>query len=344
MQKDTIHDERQVNPLIDTHGRRIRYVRVSITDRCNLRCSYCMPPSGVEWIPHERIMRYEDYLRIIRICSSRGVDKVRITGGEPLVRKGIKDFIQSIGKMEGIRDLSLTTNGLLLSEMAHDLKTAGLCRLNISLDTLNKDKFVHITGVDAFDRVIAGIQAAVNAGFPPMKINVVAIRGFNDDEIPAFAGLTKNYDVEIRFIELMPMGCATRYGDCEIIGSPEIRRIIEERYGLLEEVKYDHGPARVYRIKGGQGRIGLIGALSEHAFCSRCNRIRITANGHLRACLFSEREIDLLTPMREGISDKELEVLIEQGVKSKNLNHGMCSGSSPASRQGCPTLMNILGG
>lgn len=333
-----------MKPLIDTHGRHIRYVRISVTDRCNLRCSYCMPPLGVEWIPHDRIMRYEEYLRIVRICSTRGVEKVRITGGEPLVRKGIKDLIQSIGQIEGIRDLSLTTNGVLLSSMAHDLKAAGLNRLNISLDTLDKDKFIHITRVDAFDRVIAGIQSAVDVGFSPVKINVVAIRGFNDDEVPAFAGLTKRYDVEVRFIELMPMGCATRYGDCEIIASPEIRNIIEERYGPLEDVKYDHGPARVYRIKGALGRVGLIGAMSEQAFCSRCNRIRITANGHLRPCLFSEKEIDLLTPMRNGISDQELEILIEQGVRSKKLNHGLCSGSSPASHQGCPTLMNTLGG
>jgi cyclic pyranopterin phosphate synthase len=344
MGKNLTEKERSMKPLIDTHGRRIRYVRVSITDRCNLRCSYCMPPSGIEWIPHEQIMRYEEYLRIVRVCSLRGVDKVRVTGGEPLVRKGVTDFIQSVGEIEGIRDLSLTTNGLLLSSMARDLKTAGLNRLNISLDTLDRDKFIHITGVDAFDRVIAGIQAAVDAKFQPVKINVVALRGFNDDEIPSFAGLTSLYDVEVRFIELMPMGCATRYGDGEVIASPEIRSIIEERYGQLEEVKYDHGPARVYRIRGAQGRIGLIGAMSEQSFCSRCNRIRITANGYLRPCLFSEREIDLLTPMRNGISDSELETLIEQGVKSKKLNHGFCSGSSSASRQGCPTLMNTVGG
>jgi cyclic pyranopterin phosphate synthase len=344
MHEDLHHDASSVRPLIDTHGRHIRYVRVSITDRCNLRCRYCMPPSGVEWIPHDRIMRYEEYLRMIRICSSRGVDKVRITGGEPLVRRGIKEFIENIREIEGVKDLSLTTNGVLLSSMAHDLKAAGLSRLNISLDTLNKDKFIHITGVDAFDRVIAGIQSAVDAGFQPVKINVVAIRGFNDDEIPSFAGLTRRYDVEVRFIELMPMGCATRYGDCEVIASPEIRRMIAEKYGPLEDVRYDHGPARVYRIKGAPGRIGLIGAMSEQSFCGRCNRIRITANGHLRPCLFSEREIDLLTPMRNGISDEELEFLIEQGVKSKKLNHGLCSGSSPASRHGCPTLMNTVGG
>ncbi len=333
-----------MKPLIDAHGRQIRYVRISVTDRCNLRCKYCMPASGVEWIPHERIMRYEELLRIARICSSRGVEKVRITGGEPLLRKGITDFIRCIRKMEGIQDLSLTTNGVLLSSMAHELQNAGLHRLNISLDTLDREKFIRITGVDAFERVVAGIKKAVDLGFSPIKINAVAIRGINDDEIPSFADLTLRDDVEIRFIELMPMGCATRYGDHDIIGSSEIRGMIEERFGALESIEYNHGPARVFRIKGAKGMIGIIGAMSEHTFCSRCNRIRITANGHLRPCLFSEKDIDLLTPMRQGIPDSELEAMIEEGVRMKKLNHGLCAGKSATPGQGCKTMMNTLGG
>lgn len=333
-----------MKPLIDAHGRQIRYLRVSVTDRCNLRCKYCMPSSGVEWIPHEQIMRYEELLRIVRICTSRGVEKVRITGGEPLLRKGITGFIGCIREMEGIRDLSLTTNGVQLSSMACELKNAGLHRLNISLDTLDREKFIRITGVDAFEKVVSGIKKSVDLGFSPVKINAVAIRGINDDEIPSFADLTMRYDVEIRFIELMPMGCATRYGDHEIIGSSEIRGKIEERFGALESIEYSQGPARVFRIKGAKGRIGLIGAMSEHTFCSRCNRIRVTANGHLRPCLFSEKDIDLLTPMRQGISDTELEVMIEEGVRMKKLNHGLCAGKPEALRQGCKTMMNTLGG
>lgn len=333
-----------MKPLFDLHGRQIRYLRISITDRCNLRCKYCMPASGIEWTPHERIMRYEELLRIVRVCTSRGVEKVRITGGEPLVRKGVTDFIHNIRQIGGIKDLSLTTNGVLLSSMARELKEAGLNRLNISLDTLDREKFVHIAGVNAFDQVIAGIRAASDTGFYPIKINVVAIRGVNHDEIPAFAELTMRYDAEVRFIELMPMGCASRYGDYEVIGSEEIKGIIEGKLGTLESIEYRHGPARVFRIKGAKGLIGIIGAISEHAFCSRCNRIRITATGHLRPCLFSEKDIDLLTPMRQGISDQELEELIEEGVKLKRLNHGLCTGTHPVSHQGCKSMMNTLGG
>ncbi len=333
-----------MKPLIDTHGRQIGYVRVSITDRCNLRCRYCMPETGVSWLPHDCVMRYEEYLRILDICISRGVDKVRITGGEPLVRKGVVDFIRSIAQIEGIRDLTLTTNAMQLKSMANDLKKAGLNRINISLDTLKREKFTHITRVDAFDQVMGGIRAAVDAGFSPIKINVVAIRGFNDDEIPAVADLTRRYDVEIRFIELMPMGCANRYGECDVIHAMEIKDIIEARFGRLEEVEYNHGPARVFRIQGAKGRIGLIGAVSESSFCGRCNRIRITANGKLRPCLFSNQEIDLISPMRAGISDAELEALIEEGVRMKNLNHGLCTGTHSSPAQGCKTMMNILGG
>lgn len=333
-----------MTPLFDTHGRRIRYVRISITDRCTLRCRYCMPSSGVEWIPHENIMRYEEYLRILNICAARGVEKVRVTGGEPLLRKGLTEFIHNISLLGGIRDLSLTTNGVLLASMAGDLKKAGLNRLNISLDTLDKEKFTHITGVNAFDQVIAGIRAAADEGFSPIKINVVAIRGFNDDEIPAFAGLAVKYDAEVRFIELMPMGCAARFGSCEIMGAPEIRDIIQAKFGPLEEIEYGSGPARVYGIPGAKGRIGLIGALSEHNFCGKCNRIRITASGRLRSCLFSDQEIDLLGPMRQGIDDSELEALIEIGVKMKGLKHGLCAGNPPETGPHCMTMMNTLGG
>ncbi|MFY9398692.1 MAG: GTP 3',8-cyclase MoaA [Desulfomonilia bacterium] len=333
-----------MKPLIDTHQRVIRYVRISLTDRCNLRCRYCMPPTGVEWIPHENIMRYEEFLRILRICVSRGVDKVRLTGGEPLLRKNLIPFIHSISELGGIKDISLTTNGAMLSSMARDLKEAGLNRLNISLDTLNRKKFAYITRVDAFDRVIQGIQSAFEAGLKPVKLNVVAIRGFNDDEIPEFAKMTLDSPVEVRFIELMPMGCAARYGECELISAPEIRNVIEERFGTMERLEYKNGPAQVYRIGGAQGTIGLIGALSEHAFCGRCNRIRITASGFIRPCLFSEEELDLITPMRRGISDEELEALIEEGVRMKRISHGLCAGTSLASGQGCPSLMSALGG
>ena len=224
------------------------------------------------------------------------------------------------------------------------MKRAGLDRVNISLDTLNKEKFSFITRVNAYDKTTEGITAALKYGFSPVKINVVAIRGFNDDEIPAFADLTLNSPIEVRFIELMPMGCAAKYGDQEVISSPEIRQIIEDHYGELEPLEYTHGPAKVFRIKGAKGKIGLIGAMSECSFCSTCNRIRITADGHLRPCLFSDDQLDLLTPMRRGINDASLEALIEEGVRMKQRSHGMCIGKSALPDQGCETLMSTIGG
>ncbi len=333
-----------MKPLIDLHERTIKYLRISVTDRCNFRCRYCMPEGGIDWLCHEKVMRYEEFLRILKVCIPRGVEKVRITGGEPLVRKGLTAFIESAKRIEGLRELSLTTNGVMLSSMAPGLKRAGLDRVNISLDTLDKEKFSFITRVNAYDKTMEGIKAALEHGFSPVKINVVAIRGFNDDEIPAFADLTRNNPIEVRFIELMPMGCAAKYGDHEVISSPEIIRIIEDHYGEMEPVEYLHGPAEVFRIKGAQGKIGLISAMSETSFCSTCNRIRITADGHLRPCLFSDEQLDLLTPMRKGISDKDLEALIEEGVRMKQRSHGMCIGKYALPDQGCETLMSSIGG
>lgn len=315
-----------MRPLIDLYGRCIRYLRISVTDRCNLRCSYCMPLGGVQWVPHDKVLTYEEMLRIIRICIARGVEKIRITGGEPLLRKGIVEFIAQVKAIDGLKDLTLTTNGILLESMAHSLKKAGLKRVNVSLDTLDREKFSQITRVDAFDEVIRGICAAQEHGLRPLKINVVAIRGFNDGEIVDFAKLTRTLPVEVRFIELMPIGCITKYPEHENISSEEIKKTIEDEFGPLEQMKRGLGPAWIYRIPGAQGSIGLIGALSERDFCGSCNRIRITAIGQLRPCLFSENQIDLLGPMRSGISDDELEGLIEKGVRSKPPGHGVCKG------------------
>lgn len=317
-------------PLIDLHGRRIRYVRISITDRCNLRCRYCMPLGGVQWVPHDEVLTYEEMLRILRICIRRGVEKVRITGGEPLLRKGIVDFVAQVKAIDGLKDLTLTTNGILLESMARPLKEAGLRRVNVSLDTLDKAKFAHITRVDAFDEVIRGICAAQEHGLSPVKINVVAIRGFNDGEIVDFAKLTRTLPVEVRFIELMPVGCITKYPEHENISAEEIKETIERRFGPLDQMKRGLGPAWMYRMPGAQGSIGLIGALSERDFCGSCNRIRITATGQLRPCLFSEDQVDLLGSMRSGISDEGLERLIEEGVRRKPPGHGVCKGMDMA--------------
>lgn len=325
-----------MNTLTDAHGRRIRYLRISVTDRCNLRCRYCMPENGVDWLPHESIMRYEEYLRLIRVAARLGVDKVRLTGGEPLVRKDFLGFVQSVSRIEGIADLSLTTNAVLLRTMAAALRANGIGRVNISLDTLDRRKFAYITRTDAFERVVSGIQAAKEQGLR-IKINVVAIRGFNDDEILDFARLTIDEPVEVRFIELMPMGCASRFDPSKTIKAFEIRRCIEQGIGRLDTVVSGLGPASVYRIPGASGMLGFIEPLSERFFCARCNRIRISASGHLRPCLFSREQLDLLGPLRQGVDDDRLEELLRAGVALKPL-------SGLNIDQGCETLMSTIGG
>jgi len=301
----------------DSYGRRIRYIRLSVTDRCNFRCRYCMPMNGIKWIPHESIMRYEELIRMIRICASRGVDKVRVTGGEPLVRKDIVKFLENLNTVDGINDVSLTTNGFFLEHMASEIKGAGISRINISLDTLDKDKFAYITGVDGFERVVKGITSALEQGFDPVKINVVAMRGFNDDEFIDFAGLTIHLGIQVRFIELMPIGPGFDIGKKDVITKDEIKSLIEEAYGNLEPLPSGIGPASVFKIEGARGSLGFISPLSDKTFCSRCNRVRITADGHMKPCLFADKMVDLLTPMREGISDNELESLIEEGIRKK---------------------------
>ncbi|MEN6474793.1 MAG: GTP 3',8-cyclase MoaA [Syntrophaceae bacterium] len=325
-----------MNTLMDTHGRRIRYLRVSVTDRCNLRCRYCMPENGIDWLPHERIMRYEEFLRIIQVAARLGVDKVRLTGGEPLVRKDFLDFVANVSRIEGIADLSLTTNAVLLESMAPALRAHGISRVNISLDTLEKKKFAYIARTDAFERVMSGIQAAKDQGLR-IKINVVAIRGFNDDEVLDFAALTLHEPVEVRFIELMPMGCAARFDTSQTIKAFEIRRLIEQGMGGLSKVVSGLGPAALYRIPGASGLLGFIEPVSERSFCARCNRIRISASGGLRPCLFSDRQLDLLGPLRAGIDDAGLEELIRAGVALKPL-------SGLDIHQGCETLMSRIGG
>jgi cyclic pyranopterin phosphate synthase len=297
-----------------------------------------MPAGGVEWLPHDNIMRYEEFLRIVRIFVSRGVGKVRLTGGEPLVRKGLIGFISSLKSLDGLNDLSLTTNGVLLAPLAQDLRQAGLARVNISLDSLDRDKFYHITRVDAFEKTQAGIQAALEYGLGPVKINVVAIRGFNDDEISAFAAMTVSTPVEVRFIELMPMGCGARFGNGKILDSREIKKTIESMFGKMEQLPSGLGPAKVFRIGGAKGSIGLIDAVTDKGFCSRCNRVRITADGHLRPCLFSDYSVDLLGPMRRGISEKGLEELIERGIENKPA--GIGAKANPY----CTSMMSDIGG
>jgi len=308
--------------LIDPFHRRINYLRISITDRCNLRCLYCMPKEGISRAGHSDILKYEEIIRIAEVAAKKGISKIRITGGEPLVRKGLPFLVESLVRIPGIKDLAMTTNGLLLRENARSLWDAGLRRLNISMDSLVPENYRRITGGGELALLWKGIKEALQIGFNPIKINVVAIKGFNDMEILPFARLTISFPFEVRFIELMPIGNPS-WNHREFIPSKEIKKRIDEAFPLIPlNSGKEEGPARLYRIEGSQGQIGLISPMTEH-FCDRCNRLRITADGKLRTCLFSDSEIDLKTIMRMGCSDQELERIIEDGIRKKPKMHGL---------------------
>ncbi len=306
--------------LIDNHNRHLNYLRISITDRCNLRCMYCMPNDRLPKLEHREILTYEEILRLVNIAVKLGITKVRITGGEPLVRRGVYGFLERLTAIPGIRDVSLTTNGLLLGQHMARLKEAGIKRLNISLDTLDRDKYNLITGYDHFDRVWENIIAAWRAGFAPLKLNMVVLKGVNDDELEKFAALSLRYPFHVRFIEYMPIGMAGIDPSQHVL-TPEIMRRVGV-LGRLEPVANGRqdGPARRFRLPGAPGEIGFISALSHH-FCETCNRLRLTASGKLRACLLSDEQIDLREPLRKGCSDRDIIRLFRLCVQSKKAAH-----------------------
>ena len=307
--------------LLDPFKRRINYLRISVTDRCNLRCCYCMPETGIPLISHFDILTYEEILRIVRVFAAEGISKVRLTGGEPLVRKGIVDFVSDLSRIEGIEDLSLTTNGVLLMELAQGLKKAGLKRVNISLDSLEREKFRQITRKDDFQRVWKGIEEALRVGLSPVKINMVAIQGLNDDEIESFARLTLQLPLTVRYIEYMPAGNGEKWEMGDVLAIPQIKKRIEN-VGTLIPISSERwdGPAMRFRIDGAVGEIGLIGAVSNH-FCSDCNRLRLTADGKIRTCLFSDEEIDVRDILRKGGSDSDLRRQLHVALKTKPARH-----------------------
>ncbi|MHB8157300.1 MAG: GTP 3',8-cyclase MoaA [Desulfocucumaceae bacterium] len=313
--------------MLDTCHREINYLRVSITDRCNLRCVYCMPPEGVNPVSHEDVLRNEEIARLIKAGAGAGIRKVRLTGGEPLVRKGLVDLVAMINEKSEIDDIALTTNGLLLPAMGGELKRAGLCRVNISLDTLDPDMFRLITRNGDLARVWEGIETALDLGLHPVKINTVVMRGFNDGEVGELAALTLKYPLHVRFIELMPVGISDTWTENRHVPASEVRDKIESRLGRLEDAHRPsgNGPARYYRLSGSQGTIGFISAVSDH-FCSSCNRLRLTAEGMLRPCLYSGREIDVRGPLRRGAGESDLTALFSQAVSSKPERHDMDSG------------------
>jgi len=326
--------------LLDTFRRKINYLRISITDRCNLRCTYCMPEEGIPLIPHREILTYEELLRVIRIFAEEGISKVRLTGGEPLVRKGIVDFISNISRIRAIQDLSLTTNGILLKEYAQGLRAAGLRRVNISLDSLNQERFCQITRRNDFEKVWAGIEEALQAGLSPIKINMVAIQGLNDDEIESFARLTFRFPLTIRYIEYMPSGNGKEWSESDILTIPQIQSHLE-RVGKLIPVPMDRwdGPARRFRFEGALGEVGLIGPVSSH-FCGDCNRLRLTPDGKIRTCLFSDDEIDIKEILRRGGSDRDLRERLLVALQSKPEKHQINSQQFKK----CQRNMSAIGG
>jgi GTP 3',8-cyclase len=311
-----------VKRLNDTFQRTIDYMRISVTDRCNLRCIYCMPPGGLVPIEHKEILSYEEIVRILRTAVDIGVRKVRITGGEPLIRKNIPYLVQMVKNIMGIHELSMTTNGIFLEQYAENLAEAGLDRVNVSLDSLRPDRYREITRGGNIHAVLRGIKAAEKAGLIPIKINVVPVRGLNDDEIKDFAKMTLEAPYQVRFIEFMPLGMHNVWSPDTFMSTEEIRAIVEGVGHLTPVQLRKSGPARYFRFEGAAGVLGFISPLSNH-FCGECNRLRLTADGKLRPCLFSETEIDLKTAMRSDAPDSEIERLIRLSIEVKPEGHNI---------------------
>lgn len=317
----------------DNYGRKINYMRISITDLCNLRCVYCMPEEGIEKHPHQKNLTFEEILDLIKAGVSLGVNKIRLTGGEPLVRHGIVDLVRQIGEIPGINDLTMTTNGILLPKYAKDLKEAGLNRVNISLDTFDPVKFHQITRCGNLEDVLAGLAAARDAGMDPIKINTVLIKGFNDDEIETFVNYTKDEAVDVRFIELMPLGESSDFAENKYLSNGEVLKRVPTLNPLLEPDKT--GPAEYYQLPGAKGRVGLINPISKH-FCSECNRIRVTTDGKIKPCLHSDYEIDLVELHKAGKTYKEI---LLQAINEKPEKHHISEHEKQSLRN-----MNQIGG
>lgn len=300
---------------IDKFGRRLKYLRISVTDRCNFRCKYCMPNNNFEMMECADILRYEDILFASEVFASLGVNRIRITGGEPLVRKGLCQFLDKLTKIDNIQEVMLTTNGALLKKYADDLYNAGVKRLNISLDSLIPEKNKYITGVDKTDEILAGIKKAAETGFAPIKVNSVIIRDFNDDEIVSFAELSAKYNIICRFIEFMPIGNSENWSEKNIVYGDEIIKRLKDFEPKEMPRDKNSGPAVNYKLNNG-GIVGIITPISKH-FCSECDKLRITADGKIRPCLLSDNEIDI----KEALQARDKEMLVKQIMQSLNIKH-----------------------
>jgi cyclic pyranopterin phosphate synthase len=328
-----------IEPMHDSYGRRINYMRISLTDACNLRCVYCMP-EHMKFRPRHELMSDAELLHLVRVGASLGVNKIRLTGGEPSIRPGVVELVRAIAATPGIEDLAMTTNGLLLDKLARPLAEAGLKRVNISIDTLDPAKFNRITRWGQADDVWAGIRAAEAAGLAPIKLNCVVVRNFNDSQdMIDLARLTLENDWEVRFIEMMPFGEISDFQQSNVVTFQEMRQRIEAVFGPLEEASYDYvDPSRPFRIQGAMGTLGFISSVTE-PFCQGCGRVRLTADGKLRLCLLRDDEVDLLTPLRAGASFEEMQALMRDGAFHKPWGHGLSQGIFAANR-----AMNQLGG
>ena len=326
--------------LIDPYNRRLNYLRISITDRCSLRCIYCMPRQGISKLEHSEILTYEEILRLARIAVGLGIDKIRLTGGEPLLRRGICDFLPKLTDLPGLRETSLTTNGVFLGEKLERIKVAGINRINVSLDSLKRERYESITGFDGLETVLGAIKKADRTGFSPVKINMVVMAGINEDEVLDFAGLSLENPYHIRFIEYMPLGIPDAKHGLKHVPSSRIRERLAEMGKLIRVQKEDgDGPAERFRFEGAPGEIGFISPLTHH-FCNTCNRLRLTASGGLRPCLLSDMEEDLKGPMRKGASDEDLVRIFLGAASRKPFKHAPVSDSSiPFSGQ-----MSSIGG
>jgi cyclic pyranopterin phosphate synthase len=310
-----------ITPLRDGHGRLIGDLRVSVTDRCNFRCQYCMPAEGLPWLERDDILTFEEIARLVQLLGTMGVHDVRLTGGEPLVRRNFPELARMLAKIEDVHDLSVTTNGFLLERDAAALVDAGVDRFNVSVDSLQRDRFYELTRRDALPQVLRGLEQL--ATFPdahPIKINAVAIRGFTEEEVLPFAELARRTPYEVRFIEFMPLDADHAWTPDQVLTGAEIRAAIEEVHPLEPDPREPSATARVYHFADGNGRIGFINPVSE-PFCGDCNRIRLTADGRLRTCLFSLNETDLRGPMRDGVGDDELAQIVRDAVWLKELKH-----------------------
>ena len=308
-------------PLFDGHGRQIGDLRVSVTDRCNFRCQYCMPAEGLPWLERSEILSFEEVERLVGLFVSMGVGDVRLTGGEPLVRKDFPRLVSMLTRLEGLNDLSVTTNGYLLDRDAAALVEAGINRVNVSIDSLQRDKFFEMTRRDALPQVLRGLDAlAQHPEVHPIKVNAVAMRGFTEDEALRFADFARSTAFQVRFIEFMPLDADHAWSPESVLTGDELRSMIHAVYPLEELPREPSATARVFRFTDGQGEIGFINPVSE-PFCADCNRVRLTAEGKLRTCLFSLHETDLRAPLRSGASDEEIEGLIRDSVWRKELKH-----------------------